>query len=72
MKRLLPDGVELMIFAILAIVCTGIVAWMPARDLGMSALSVPIFIASAMMGMRRSGQLGGARKTLDANEATES
>jgi hypothetical protein len=58
MKRLLPDWTELAIFAALAVVCAGVVSLASARDLGLSLVSIPLFIACSIMGMRRSGQWG--------------
>jgi len=67
MKRLLPDRTEIMIFAAMAVVCSVIVACLPARDLGLSALAMPLFVTAAMMGVRRNGQLGaGERNSSDA------
>ena len=56
MRRLLPSRVELAIFATLAVICTGVVAGFHqnAHDLGMAALAGPVFLVSAIMGLRRS------------------
>lgn len=59
MKRLIPDRVEVAIFATVAILGAAIVSLTTAQDIGLSVMSVPIFIAAALMGMRRSGQLRG-------------
>jgi hypothetical protein len=58
MKRLLPSRVEVLIFAIVALVCAGVVYVYGTLDLGLSAMSIPVFIGAAMMGMRKNGQLG--------------
>ena len=62
MKHLLPGKTELMIFLTLAILCTGIVAISPKMDLGMAGLAVPIFISSAVMGLRRNWKLAEVRE----------
>ena len=56
MRRLLPSGVEIAIFATLAVVCAGVVATIqPGKsDLGFAALAAPIFLFAAVMGLRRS------------------
>ena len=57
MKHLLPGKTELMIFLTMAVLCTGVVALTPKLDLGLAMLSVPVFIASAVMGLRRNWKL---------------
>ena len=69
MKKLLPRRTELAIFGALAIVCGGVVSSVPVQDVGLSLLSIPIFIGSAMMGMRRSGQLDYIRQKTVAQDA---
>ena len=56
MRHLLPSGVEVMIFAALAVLCTGIVSvfQVNTHDLGLAALGGPIFLVAAVMGLRRS------------------
>jgi hypothetical protein len=56
MRRLLPSGIEIAIFATLAVICAGVVAnFQPSRsDLGFAALAGPIFLLAACMGLRRS------------------
>ena len=63
MKRLLPDRTQLAIFAALAVVCAGVVSSTSARDIGLSLMSIPLFVACAILGMRRSGQWGDLGKT---------
>ncbi len=53
MKNLLPDRVELALLAAMALVCTLIVSHRPAMDLWMAMLTVPLFVVSAVMGLRR-------------------
>ena len=56
MRRLIPSRVEIMIFAVLAVVSAVAVAFFqPAKhDLGFAALAGPIFLVAACMGLRRS------------------
>ena len=56
MRHLLPSRVEIMIFAALAVLCTGIVSvfQVNAHDLGIAALGGPVFLVAAVMGLRRS------------------
>lgn len=56
MRRLLPSWTELAIIMTLAIIGAGVVATFQLghRDLGLAALAVPVFIVSAVMGLRRS------------------
>ena len=57
MKRLLPDRVELAIFAAVAVIGAGVVSSVTsAQDIGLSLTAIPIFVAASIMGMRRSGQ----------------
>ena len=56
MRRLLPDRTELAVFAVLALVCATIVTQTGIQDLGLSLMSIPLFVFSAILGMKRSGQ----------------
>ena len=56
MKRLLPTGAEVAVFAALAVICAFIAHLSHAADLVMAIFAVPIFVFAAWMGMRRSGQ----------------
>ncbi len=56
MKRLLPTGGEVAVFALLATACAAVAAMTRAADLAMAIFAVPIFFLGAWMGMRRSGQ----------------
>ena len=62
MRHLLPRRKELGIFAVIAVLCAAIVLRSGAHDLGLSLLSIPIFISAAMMGMRRHERLSAAHK----------
>ena len=53
MKRRLPSFEELSILATLSLICTAIVCVMPKADLALAVLAVPLFVTSAVMGMRR-------------------
>lgn len=75
MRRLLPDRVELAVFAVLALICATIVLQTGIRDLGLSLMSIPVFVVSAIMGMKRSGQWDHIQQkpvaqTVDSNEPT--
>jgi hypothetical protein len=56
MRRLLPSWTELAIIITLAIIGAGVVATfqLSHRDLGLAALAAPVFVLSAVMGLRRS------------------
>ena len=58
-KKLLPGRTEVIIFLAAALICAGIVQYSQAVDVGMSLLSIPVFICAALMGMHRSGFLRG-------------
>jgi hypothetical protein len=66
MRKNLPGSTELMIFAALAVICAGVVSSSAVQDLGLSLLSIPVFIGAALWGMFRTGQLVGGEKTGDA------
>ncbi len=57
MRRLLPSKVETAIFAALAVICALIVMSGGAPDVRLALLSMPVFIAAAIMGMRRNQRL---------------
>ena len=56
MRELLPSGIELAIFATLALICAAMVGnFNPGTsDLGFAALAGPIFLFAACLGLRRS------------------
>ena len=56
MKRFIPSSVELAIFATMAILSAAFVGEMKdaSHDLVMSMLACPIFVAAAVLGLRRS------------------
>lgn len=57
MRHLLPCQAEVAIFATMAILCAAIADVGQAPDLGLSLLSIPIFISAAVMGLCRHWQL---------------
>ncbi len=57
MKDKLPRPRELMLFAVLSVVCTAIVAAIGRYDVGLAFLGAPLFLVSALMGLNRSGDL---------------
>ena len=57
MKRFLPGRVELMIFAVLAVVCAVVAFSAHKQDEMMSVLAFPIFVFAAVMGLWKSGRL---------------
>jgi hypothetical protein len=60
---MLPGRVELMIFLTVAVLATGLVAVAPKHDLGIAVLAMPVFIAAAVMGLRKNWAM------MDAAEA---
>ena len=56
MKRLLPTGGEVAVFALLAVACAVVASMTHAADLAMAVFAIPIFFLGAWMGMRRSRQ----------------
>ena len=56
MRRLIPSGAEMAIFAVLAVISAAVVANFrhDTSDLGFAALAGPIFLVAACMGLRRS------------------
>jgi hypothetical protein len=57
--RYLPGRVEILLFAILAVICGAIVSTMAAHDTGLSVLAFPVFLFAAIMGLWKSGRLRG-------------
>ena len=66
MKRLLPTGPEVAVFALLAVLCAVVAAMTRAADLAMAFFAIPIFVVGAWMGMRRSGQWFAIAKPAEA------
>jgi hypothetical protein len=56
MKRPLPSGTELAIFALVAVACAVAATLSGVHDIAMALFALPIFVMAAIMGMRRSGQ----------------
>jgi hypothetical protein len=63
MKSLLPDRVELAVLSALALLCALVAGRSSQADLWLAALSVPLFITAAVMGLRRNWRLAEARQT---------
>jgi hypothetical protein len=58
--RYLPGRKEMLIFAVLAVVCAAIVWAMPSsRDLATSATAFPVFIGISVFSLWKHGRLGG-------------
>ncbi len=58
MRRLLPSKTETAIFAALAIICAVIVvSGTGAPDVRLALLSMPVFVAAAIMGLKRNQRL---------------
>lgn len=74
MKRLLPTGAELAMFAGLAFICSAVALLASKYDLVMAVFALPIFVVAAWMGMRRSGQWDAiapvVKPLVDAEEET--
>jgi len=66
MKRLFPSVKVAGVFAVLAVICATLVTRISSNshDLGLAALSMPVFVFGAVLGLRRSPQWN-----LDAEEA---
>jgi hypothetical protein len=57
MLKFLPNRIEVVIFAAAAVLCAAIVINIGIPDVGLSLLSIPVFISAALLGMFRSGHL---------------
>lgn len=64
MKHLLPDRVELTVLTVMAVVCALVAGSAPQADLWLAVLSVPLFIAAAVMGLRRNWRTADARRVI--------
>jgi hypothetical protein len=71
MRRLMPSRMDLLIFAALAVVCAGIVSSSESTDVGLSLMSIPVFITGSLLGMLRSGHLASLGK-IPSGAAAES
>jgi len=65
MTRLLPGKSLLAVFAVVAILCAVFVSQFNKIDLGLSAMSIPLFIFSALLGMRRNSELANLRQSMN-------
>jgi hypothetical protein len=57
MKHLLPGRIELLVFAVAAVVLAGLSYSAKSTDVYLAGLSVPLFIVCAILGMRRNERL---------------
>ena len=57
MKRYLPGTVDVLVFAVLAVICAVIAFSANKRDEVMSLLAFPVFVFAAVMGLWKSGRL---------------
>lgn len=63
MKRLLPGRVELALLVLLATLSTLAAILIGTPDKALFFVTIPLFIAATLMGMRRNGQLSNRRTT---------
>jgi hypothetical protein len=70
MKRLIPARVELAIFVVLAAICTVVVGLSPHRDYAIGLCTAPLFLASALMGFRRS-EIGRLAENAEATDDSQ-
>jgi len=59
MKRCFPGGMELLVFAALAMICATIAGSATAQDTALSLLAFPLILVAALMGLWRAGRLRG-------------
>jgi uncharacterized membrane protein len=57
MKRLIPRRTEFFILVAMAMVCAVVASLTLKEDAALAVGSVPLFVASCLLGMRRNGQL---------------
>jgi hypothetical protein len=57
MFKHLPGRTEVVLFAVMAVVCAAVVHTIGAPDTGLSLFSFPIFVFSAILGLWKSGRL---------------
>ena len=67
MKQLLPGLIELSVFATAAILLAGLACSARKPDLYLAALSVPLFIVAAVLGMRRNEQLADGEDEIEGS-----
>jgi hypothetical protein len=49
----IPSRLELGIFALMAVLCAAVVSLFPKHDYAMMFATMPVFLVSAVMGLRR-------------------
>jgi len=52
-----PGKMELIALFAMAAICTAIISLVHSRDAGLFFLAFPLFVTSAVMGLRKSGRL---------------
>ena len=57
MKRLIPRRTEFLILVAMAMACAVVASLTLKEDAALAVGSVPLFVASCLLGMRRNGQL---------------
>lgn len=57
MKRLIPRKNEFLILVAMALGCATVASLTLSTDAALAIGSMPLFVASCLMGMRRNGQL---------------
>jgi hypothetical protein len=57
MRRYFPGRVELLVFAILAVICGAVVAGFESPDAALSLLAFPVFVFAAVLELWKSGRL---------------
>ena len=64
----IPNRLELGIFALMAVACAAVVALFPKHDYAMMFASMPLFLVSSIMGLRRNPRLNPAPKVMEREE----
>ena len=57
MLRHFPGKKELIVLSAMAALCTVIISLVQSKDAGLFFLAFPLFLSSAMLGLRKSGRL---------------
>jgi hypothetical protein len=58
MLKHFPGKMDLIVLCVMAAVCTVIISLVHSRDTGLFFLTFPLFVCSAVMGLRKRGRLG--------------
>jgi hypothetical protein len=65
MKRTMPGKREIVLFAVIAVVCALLAGFAAARDVALAGMAVPVFVVGALLGMKRTGKLAGEGKVAE-------